>query len=117
MSYAWHYNVKKKKSGQPYKSISEQDVNLEVIKLFVNNISFSPDIVEWSKRYIYEMKERELNQKILTNQRKEERKLEYQDKKAKSRAMYRDEKFTQEEYGEDIELLNRQYADVNETTV
>ena len=112
LSYAWHYNVKKKKNGIPYKSIADSKVDEEVVNLFVNNIAFSDEVVAWSKKYIHEMKEKELSQKILINQRKEERKVEYQEKKSKTRAMWRDQKITQEEYDEDITTLNNEYSDV-----
>jgi len=65
--------------------------------LFISNIAFSDTVVEWSKKYIHEMKAKEVSEKILINQRKEERKAEYQEKKARTRAMLRDGKFTQEE--------------------
>ena len=115
LSYVWHYNVKKKKAGLPYKSLAEEKINESIVNLFVNNIAFSDDIVEWSKKYIHEMKEREVSEKILFNQRKEQRKTEYQEKKARTRAMLRDGKFTQEEYDEDIKALNSEYSDVEET--
>ncbi len=115
LSYAWYYNVKKKKAKQRYKSIAESKVKEAIYDLFVNNISFSKDIVEWSKKYIHEMKEKELNEKILINQRKEERKGEYEEKKARTRAMFRDGKFSEEDYEKDITRLNHEYSDVNET--
>ncbi len=114
LSYAWYYNVKKKKSKERYKSIAESKIKEAVYDLFVNNISFSKDIVEWSKKYIHEMKEKELNEKILINQRKEERRTEYEEKKAKTRAMLRDEKISQEDYDKDIVRLNHEFSDVNE---
>lgn len=116
LGYVHYYNVKKKKAGLSCNTISDESITMEMINLFVGNLSFSEDVVSWSKKYIHEMKERELSHKILVNQRKEERKAEYQDKKAKSRAMFRDGKFSEEEYNEDISLLDRDYSDVNEIT-
>lgn len=116
LSYAWHYNVKNKKAGIPYKSISEIDANEGMLDLVVKYLQFSEDVVAWSKKYIHEMKEKELSNKILINQQKEQRKTEFQDKKSNLRAMYRDGKFTEEEYNEDLKILNVDYLDVSETT-
>lgn len=116
LSYAWYYNVRKKKAGLPYKTIAQEKVEKAVADLFVNHIAFSSDIVEWSKKYIHEMKDKEVSEKIIINQRKNQRKIEYQEKKARTRAMLRDNKFTQAEYDEDIEALNREYADVSEVS-
>jgi DNA invertase Pin-like site-specific DNA recombinase len=116
LSYTWYYNVKKKKAGLPCKYLSEAKVDEAVTSLFVENLDFSPEMVEWSKKYIHEMKEEEISRKIVTDYRKEERKIEYQEKKTGSRAMWRDGKITEDEYNEDIEKLNRDYADVIDST-
>lgn len=111
LPYTWHYNVKKKKAGLDYKSISESKIKESVIELF-NTINFSSDVVEWSKKYIHEMKEKEVSEKLLINQRKEERKIEFENKKAKTRVMLRDGYITDTEYEEDISILNNDYQDL-----
>lgn len=115
--YKHYYNVRKKKSGLSYVNLNETVIDNEMIDLFVENLSFSGDVVEWSKKYIHEIKEREVSQKIIINQRKEERKIELQEKKARMRALLRDDKVTQSEYEEDIKLLDKEYKDVNKTEV
>jgi site-specific DNA recombinase len=117
LEYKHYYNVKKKKHGLPYKSLNEKFIDERITDLFINNLSFSKDVVEWSKKYIHEMKEKEISHKILINQRKEERKIELQEKKARTRVMLRDNKITQEEYDLDIETLNSEYLDTKEDFV
>ncbi len=112
LSYTHYYNVKNKKARLPYKVIEEGDITSELVSLFTNSLSFSPDVVDWSKKYIHEMKEKELSHKIVIHQRKEERKLELADKKSKNRALLRDNKVSQEEYEQDILALEVEYADV-----
>lgn len=114
LSYVHYYNVKSKKFGLPYKTISETKVNELVNDLFLNNIAFSEDIVEWSKKYIHEMKEKELSEKIIISQRKDARKNEYQAKKARLRDLLRDIKIDQAEYEEDLSRLSTEYSDVDE---
>jgi site-specific DNA recombinase len=117
LSYVWHYNVRAKKAGIPYKTISSEDVDEKMEDFVVEYLQFSDELVAWSKQYIHEMKQQEVSKKILINQQKEQRKFDFQEKKANLRAMYRDGKFTEEEYNEDLESLNVEYADVNETSV
>ncbi len=116
LPYTHYYNVKRKKAKLPCKSVNETHIDIKMVNLFVENLSFSSDVVEWSKKYIHEMKEQEVSQKIVINQRKEERKIELQEKKAKTRALLRDNKITQDEYNEDISLLDGEYSDTNETS-
>jgi len=117
LSYIHYYNVKNKKARLPYKVIEEGDVNAKLVELFSNDLSFSNDVVEWSKKYIHEMKEKEVSHKVTIKQRKEERKLELQDKKSKTRVLLRDSKITQDEYEQDIRTLESDYSDVSSETV
>lgn len=117
LKYTHYYNVKMKKAKMPYKTLSEDIVSEQIINLFTENLSFSKDVVDWSKKYIHEMKEKEVSQKITINQHRETRKIEYQEKKALTRAMFRDAKISQEDYNEDIARLAREYVDTNETIV
>lgn len=111
--YTFYYNVHKKKAKVPYRSISETRVNKKLATFFDENLNFSPDLVEWSKKYIHEMKDNEIVRDAVISERKTERKNELQEKRAKTRAMLRDEKITQAEYDEDIKRLESEYADVH----
>ena len=85
-----------------------------MIEYVKENLQFSDELVVWSKKYIHEMKENELSDKLMISQRKEARKIEFQDKKASLRAMYRDHKFTEDEYKEDMSILANQYSDTEQ---
>lgn len=82
LSYTWYYDVKSKKNKLPYKHISEKNVDQVVHDGLVEQISFSSDVVEWSKKYIHEMKDKEVSERLIISQRKEERKEEYKEKKS-----------------------------------
>ena len=115
LSYTYYYNVSKKKSGDKYKSISDIKVNKIVSDFFIENLQFSPELVEWSKKYICEMKDKEIQDKIVITQRKSERIVELQNKKAKLRSMYQEGKFSDEEYKEDLARLEISYKDTSAT--
>lgn len=112
LSYVWHYNIKAKKAGESYKSIASSDIDVFMAKFALENLQFSPSLVEWSKKYIHELKGQEVVDKITLSKNREARKAEFEEKKAKLRAMYRDGKFTEEEYNDDLKRLNDSYADV-----
>lgn len=117
LDYTHYYNVKKKKSSLPYKSISEKDITKEMVKYIGENLNFSNDLLEWSKKYIHEMKDREVSEKVLMSKDRENRKEEYELKKSKLRGMLRDEKIIDSEYEIDLSSLNKQYADTSTTKV
>lgn len=116
LSYSWYYNVKKKKAGETYVHVSEKTVDEMVSVFFSENLSLSTEVVEWSKKYIHEMKVNEVNEKLLSTQQKEKRAIEFQDKKAKERAMLREGQITQEEYEDDISRLTKEYSDLDKKT-
>ncbi len=116
LAYTLYYNVKKKKFNLPYKVINEKKVDASMFDFVLSNLQFSDELISWSKEYIHEMKEKEVNEKITLSKRKDERKIEYQDKKAKLRSMFSDGKFTEDEYREDLQRLNTKYEDTLETS-
>ncbi len=107
----YYYNVKKKKAGEKYKSVEINQIEESLSDLINNNLSFSNDLLEWSKKYIYELKEKEVVERITISKDKEIRKEEYVNKKSKLRSLLRDEKITDEEYNFDLKQLDKEYAD------
>ncbi|MCX6756193.1 MAG: recombinase family protein [Candidatus Nomurabacteria bacterium] len=113
LDYSHYYDVKKKKASLPYKCISEKNITKEMIKYINENLNFSNDLLEWSKKYIYEMKDQEVSAKVLISKDRENRKEDYELKKSKLRGMLRDGKITDDEYNIDLEFLNKEYTDTN----
>lgn len=114
LSYTHYYDVKKKKSGIPYKTVSEEKIKEYMLSFIDNDLTFSPSLSEWSKKYINELKDREINEKLVTHKSKEERRAEFEKHKARSREMLRDKHISLQEYNEDIASLNDRYSDINE---
>lgn len=111
---SYYYNVRKKKAKIPYKSIEETIVTSEVKNYIDENLTFSNDLLDWSKKHIHELKDKEVSENILKEQDKETRKEEFEQKKQRTREMLRDQKITDSEYKADLESLIAQYKDVNE---
>jgi len=112
----YYYNVRKKKKRLEYKSLNENMVVKEFKNQVVDNLSFSNDLLEWSKKYIGELKDKEIDEEIQVSKDKERRTLDFEEKKRKTREMLRDEKITEAEYKMDLEKLKRDYSDLLEKT-
>lgn len=110
--FTYYYNVKKKKTNQKYKSLTEKIISNELIDFVDKNLTFSEELAEWSKKYINELKDKEINDTIFRKQKDELNKTEYENKKTRLRHMLRDEQITNEEYKIDLEALNCKYSTV-----
>ena len=110
LTFTYYYNVKKKKAAQPYKALSEARITEELVKFVDDNLTFSKEFAEWSKKYIVELKDKEINDSVFIAQKVEADKSKYEAKKTRLRAMLRDEQITDGEYKDDLLALNKQYA-------
>lgn len=109
LKYTIHYNVKKKKAHLKYRSITEDKITKSLVSFVLENLTFSEQLAEWSKKYIEELKVSELNKVISRNRIAENNKDEFEKKKTRLRAMLRDNQITDEEYRSDLSALEKQY--------
>jgi DNA invertase Pin-like site-specific DNA recombinase len=114
---SYYYNNRKKKAKLPYKSIEEAVINKEMESYITENLSFSNDMLQWSKKYIHELKDKEVNDGILISKDRERRNEDFETKKRKMREMLRDGKITDEEYSLDLNVLKKEYSDTEQTLV
>ncbi len=117
ISKSYYFNNRKKKAKLPYKSIEESTIDSQLKSYIVDNLTFSNDLLDWSKKYIHELKDKEVSEGILISKDKEMRNEDFETKKRKMREMLRDGKVTDEEYSEDLIVLKREYSDTQETAV
>ena len=113
IGYVHYYDVKNKKAGIKTKSISETVINSELNKFIDENLMFSKEMAEWSKKYITELKDKEISEKVLMERSKNDRKIEFVNKKSRIREMLRDSQITEDEYHTDLESLIKKYDDIN----
>jgi DNA invertase Pin-like site-specific DNA recombinase len=109
LEYILYYNVKKKKMRQEYKTVSESKVAEELDQKVVKELSFSPQLVAWSKKYIEELRIKELNEILFKQRITEDSNVEFEKKKARLRTLLRDEQITDDEYRADLTTLHKQY--------
>jgi DNA invertase Pin-like site-specific DNA recombinase len=111
LNYIFYYDVKKKKLGEEYRSISEKKVNDEFIS-YLENLNFSKELADWSKEYIVELKNKEINEVIFESERVEADRMEFNKKKARLREMLRDGQITDGEYQSDLGTLTVRYENI-----
>lgn len=110
--YTYYYNVRKKKFKLPYVAINENEINSSLKKYVNENLSFSNDLIEWSRKHITELKDKEINEVMLKKNDIEGRKEEFEAKKSRLRMLLRDSKITDPEYEQDLKELNKNYVDL-----
>ncbi|MBU4348036.1 hypothetical protein KJ671_00830 [Patescibacteria group bacterium] len=81
-----------------------------MVEFVDNNFNFSQDLAEWSKKYIVELKDKEINETVFRKQKQKANKEEYEAEKSRLRATLRNEFITNEEYQIDLESINKQYS-------
>lgn len=108
----YYYNVPKKKNQEKYKSVEINTIENQLKDLIENHLNFSDDLINWSKKYIYELRDKEVSEKVKMDKDREIRKEEYEIKKSKLRALLRDGKINDEEYDFDLKQLDKEYSDI-----
>jgi len=110
LDFTYYYNVQKKKQKKDYKYLSEVKIIEKLSKYVDDNLNFSKELADWSKKYITELKEKEINDSVFRKQKEESDKAEYEAKKTRLRSMLRDQQITNEEYQTDLADLNKKYS-------
>ena len=108
LHYVHYYNVKRKQSkGVKYKSIREEKINEFLRQYAQENLNISPELTEWAKKHLHELKDAELeeNRTVFKAQSHVKEKTEKQKKKL--REMYTREMITEEEYRSDLAGLQQ----------
>ena len=106
----FYYDVMKKKRREAYRSISQTKVS-EAFNVFVDEyLNFSPELAEWSKKYIVELKNKDINDAVFSQERRLVNKETLEKKAARLRTMLRDEQITDEEYKTDLAALQATYG-------
>lgn len=113
LKFTYYYNVKRKKNFQGYKSISETRIMEKLLPFVDENLNFSLDFADWSKTFITELRDKDINDSVFKQQKNEADKSDFESKKTRLRQMLRDEQITNEEYQSDLKDLNNKYSSTN----
>ncbi len=60
LEYKYYYNVSRKKRGLGVKTISDSKTHNYFLEFFEENLKLSPALLEWSKEYLHELHDKEI---------------------------------------------------------
>ena len=73
LEYVYYYNISLRKKSLPTKSVTETDLQKFTVDYFMENVQLSPALAEWSKKYLHELKDKELEvQRVVSSNTKNE---------------------------------------------
>ena len=113
----YYYNVRKKKAQLDYISLPETDVTNFINNFIETNLVLPVALLDWSKKYVAELKDKEIDEKLSSVKDNQNRTEEFERKKMKTREMLRNEIISDEEYKSDIGMLETQYKDLKENNI
>lgn len=116
LGYTYHYDCRKKKAKQSYTGITEENITKQLIEHFEKtDFVLSPDLIQWSRDHIHELKDHQIEENLLSEKNIEEDTKIFEDKKFRIREMYRNGDMTQEEYKEDLRRVHEKYQHLSKT--
>lgn len=113
LEYTYYYNVAKKKRGEKYAGVSDKKLQDYLIEEIGSKIPFSPELIEWSRNNIKEMKDKEVNENLFKEEVQLKEADEFVSKKKRLREMLADKMVTDEEYKADLLDLETRYKPSN----
>lgn len=113
LDYAYHYDNRKKKSKQPYKSIAEKKITDKLIAVASADFPISSDLANWSKANLYQLKDGDFQDALTSEVNFEEDKKRYTEEKLKARAMLRNQQISTDEYNADLADIEQRYKHVS----
>jgi site-specific DNA recombinase len=113
LQYCYHYDSRKKKSGQKYRYVDEKKVTHELNSFVSASLCLSPDIVQWSKANLYQLNDKEIADNLSKEENITSDKLKYEEERAGARSQLRRGIITEDEYKMDLADIERKYRHVS----
>lgn len=114
---SYYYDNRKKKAKLAYKSVSEEIVEKEIIKYAEENFVFPTPLLDWAKKYVHEIADKEIKEGLLKSTDKEKRQIQYDDKKKKVMKLFIEDKISEEDRNTYLSDLENEYSDLKETSI
>ncbi len=109
LEYVYYYDSRKKKAKQKYKYLPQGRIEDELIKEATSFLTLSPSLVDWSKKHIHELKDKDLEETLVRERNIEEDKLTFESEKGKIREMFRKGHMSENDYKYDLLQLEDRY--------
>ena len=109
---SYYYNNRKKKAGLEYHSITEEKVTCEIVNYVDENLQLPTPLLDWAKKYIHEIKNKEVDENLKKVKDRDIRNLEYENKKKKAVKLFIEGKIDEQEKIFFFEEVEKEYADI-----
>ena len=113
LGYTNYYNVSKKKKLESVKGINEDKVTKYLTSYFENNLQMSKPLALWCKRHIQEIKDKEIENDLVSSSGNVQRIKQLEERKKRYRQMLADGHIQNSEYESDIKAINEELSALN----
>ncbi len=113
ITYAYYYNVPKRKNREPVRYIEESKITDFFVKYAENNLTMSKALSEWCKRHIQETKDREIENDLVSSSSNTQRISKLEERKKRYRQMLADGQIENSEYESDVKAINEELSGLN----
>jgi hypothetical protein len=113
LTYAYYYNVPKRKKRESGKYIEESKVTDFFVRYAENNLLMSKPLAEWCKRHIQEIKDKEIESGLVEASGNTQRISQLEERKKKYRQMLADGQIENSDYQSDVKTINEELAKLN----
>lgn len=112
LSYAYYYNVPKRKKRESVKYIEESKIT-DFFRLYAEkNLTMSKSLAEWCKRHIKEIKDKEIEQDLIEFSSGGERIKQLEERMVRYRQMLADGQIEAIEYESDIKVIKKEISEL-----
>lgn len=113
LEYESYYNVPRKKRKIPVKYVSQKDIT-DLLVEFADKFTLSPALAKWSRNYIHELHDAEVESNLITAKSQQERLRQLEAKKERYRNLLAEEMIETKEYEHDTTKLNKEIEKLEE---
>jgi site-specific DNA recombinase len=107
LTYNFYYNVGRKKQKLPTHYIEEKKINEYLINYIQENLEFSADLAGWSRKYLKELRDKEVENEMTVIDQQKHRKTEIESKRVRYRELLADGLITPDEYRQDMTRIEK----------
>ncbi|KKU79886.1 MAG: Recombinase [Parcubacteria group bacterium GW2011_GWA2_47_7] len=117
LNYTYYYNIPRHKAKQRTRHIEEKRVDEFLATYIEKNLQLSPGLVEWSKKYLHELSDKELQQNLEAVRSQNMRKANLESKKKRYREMLAENLVTPDEYQKDVQEIEQELKSISQAPV
>ncbi|MDP9249724.1 MAG: recombinase family protein [bacterium] len=115
LEYEYYYNVSLKKKKLPIKCLRDKEVT-KFLTEFSEKFTLSPALAKWSRKYIHELRDAEVESNLIIAEGQKERLETLEKKKENYRGLLAEGMIEREEYEHDIRKINSEIEKIKDNS-